>query len=120
MPDSNNGDIPQYLLKYGIDIGFILSGFFGALLLSLNKRRQSLLKHISTIVAGTACANYLTPVLLHFLPESIHDKGKYAAAFMMGYIGLKGLEFIIDIVTEQIRAKFEQKPVVNEACSKKK
>jgi hypothetical protein len=30
------------------------------------------------------------------MPETVRLNGKYAVAFAMGFLGLKGLEFIID------------------------
>ena len=101
----NNEDFHTQLLKYGIDIGFLLSGFFGALLLSIKKKKQKLSKSIACIFAGTICANYLTPLILNFAPTSIQEKGKYAVAFMMGYMGLKGLEFIVDFITDYVDSK---------------
>jgi hypothetical protein len=101
----SNDDFHGQLLRYGIDIGFLLSGFFGALLLSIKKKKQKLTKVISSILAGTLCANYMTPLILNFAPASIQEKGKYAVAFMMGYIGLKGLEFIIDFVVDYVNSK---------------
>jgi hypothetical protein len=46
---------------------------------------------------------------LNFAPISIQEKGKYAVAFMMGYMGLKGLEFIIDMITDYLKAKIALK-----------
>lgn len=93
------------LTRYGIDIGFLLSGFFGALLLVSRKSGQKLGTSIAALMAGTACANYLTPMVLNYMPEAIKTNGKYAIAFAMGFLGLKGLEFIIDtyIVNNQVR-----------------
>jgi hypothetical protein len=51
---------------------------------------------VASLLAGTACANYLTPVIMHFLPEKVQGQGKYAVAFMMGFMGLKGLELAIE------------------------
>lgn len=101
----NNDDFHGQLLRYGIDIGFLLSGFFGALLLSIKKRKQKLSKTMGCILAGTLCANYMTPLILNFAPASIQEKGKYAVAFMMGYMGLKGLEFIVDFATDYLNSK---------------
>jgi hypothetical protein len=62
------------------------------------------------IAAGTACANYLTPVVLNFAPNSIKTEGKFAVAFMMGFMGLKGLELFVDVLSEYIlRVKRETK-----------
>jgi hypothetical protein len=93
-PDMNSFE--QFLLRYGIHIGFIVSGFFGALLLVSRDSAQKLSTTIASILAGTACANYLTPVVMSILPESVQSNGKYAVAFIMGFLGLKGLELVLN------------------------
>lgn len=84
------------LTRYGIDIGMLLSGFFGALLLVSRKSGQRLGTSLAALMAGTACANYITPLVLNYMPEPVKMNGKYAVAFAMGFLGLKGLEFVID------------------------
>ena len=73
-----------------------MSGFFGALLLVSKKSAQRISTTIASILAGTACANYLTPVVMSFLPDTIKNGGKYATAFIMGFMGLKGLELVLE------------------------
>ena len=95
----NSGDmnaIEAFLIRYGIDIGFLVSGFFGALLLVSKNSAQKLSTTIASILAGTACANYLTHVVMYILPQSFQTNGKYAVAFVMGFMGLKGLELILE------------------------
>ena len=86
---SDMNSFEQFLLRYGIHIGFIVSGFFGALLLVSRDSAQRLSTTIASILAGTACANYL-------IPESVQLNGKYAVAFTMGFLGLKGLELVLN------------------------
>jgi len=88
--------IEAFLIRYGIDIGFLVSGFFGALLLVSKNSAQKLSTTIASILAGTACANYLTPVVMSILPQGVQTNGKYAVAFVMGFMGLKGLELILE------------------------
>jgi hypothetical protein len=88
--------LEAFLIRYGIDIGFLVSGFFGALLLVSKKSAQRISTTIASILAGTACANYLTPVVMSFLPDTIKNGGKYATAFIMGFMGLKGLELVLE------------------------
>ena len=102
---NTNEDIQSQLLRFGLDVGFLVSGFFGALLLSINKKKQKLSKTIMCIAAGTLCANFLTPLVLNFAPESLQEKGKYAVAFMMGYIGLNGLEQLIEFIISYAKSK---------------
>jgi hypothetical protein len=97
--ENNSNDmnaIEAFLIRYGIDIGFLVSGFFGALLLVSKNSAQKLSTTIASILAGTACANYLTPVVMSILPQGVQTNGKYAVAFVMGFMGLKGLELILE------------------------
>jgi hypothetical protein len=105
-----NDDFHSQLLRFGIDLGFLVSGFFGALILSIKKKKQKLSKQIMCITMGTICANFLTPLVLNFAPESLQDKGKYAVAFMMGYIGLKSLEELSDVISDYIKSKRPKTP----------
>jgi len=87
----------QTLIGYGIEVGLLVSGFFGALMMVGRRGAERIWPTVASILAGTACANYLTPVVLHFAPSAIQEsRGKYAAAFVMGFIGLKGLELIVN------------------------
>ena len=101
----NNDDFHAQLLRFGLDLGFLVSGFFGALILSIKRKKQKLSKTILCILTGTLCANFLTPLVLTLAPESLQEKGKYAVAFMMGYIGLKGLEELVDFISEYLKSK---------------
>lgn len=101
----NENGFREEFLKYGLDLGFLLSGFFGALLLTIKRKKQRLSKSIACIFAGTMCANYMTPLILNFATKSLQENGKYAVAFMMGYMGLKGLEFIVDFVMDYIESR---------------
>jgi hypothetical protein len=95
LPSDMNA-MEAFLIRYGIDIGFLVSGFFGALLLVSKKSSQRISTTIASILAGTACANYLTPVVMSFLPDTVKNGGKYAVAFIMGFMGLKGLEIVLE------------------------
>jgi hypothetical protein len=106
----SGSELHKYLVEYGLDIGFLISGFFGALLLATKNKSQKIGTSLICIAAGTACANYLTPVVLNFAPNSIKTEGKFAVAFMMGFMGLKGLELFVDVLSEYIlRVKRETK-----------
>lgn len=91
--------------NYGIDFGLLMAGFFGALILALGTKNQTPGKAITSILAGAICANYLTPVALNFMPAYIQNNGRYGAAFVMGFIGLKVLELIYDFVSKKIKSK---------------
>lgn len=123
LPKEELNAIEAFLIRYGIDIGFLVSGFFGALLLVSKNSAQKLSTTIASILAGTACANYLTPVVMKFLPDTVQQGGKYAVAFMMGFMGLKGLEMVIDKYfvdhTPQKTKRKTQKRTTKKMTSKK-
>lgn len=114
--------IESFLIRYGIDIGFLISGFFGALLLVSKNSAQKISTTIASILAGTACANYLTPVVMNTLPDGVQTNGKYAVAFVMGFMGLKGLELLIDkwFAKPQLKNQAEQKPKSRRKNSRKR
>jgi len=103
MQESN--DIGSSLLKHGIDLGIVLAGFAGAVILSIRSRKKSIAKSIACVIAGTLCATYMTPLVLNIAPTYVKDNGKYAVAFMMGYTGLKVLEFLSETFMEYIAEK---------------
>ena len=103
MQEQNNNT--DNFLGIGIDLGLMLAGFFGALILALTAKNQTPGRAITSIFAGALCANYLTPIALHFMPESIQNNGKYGAAFIMGFIGLKTLELVYDFVSKKLKTK---------------
>jgi Na+/proline symporter len=103
MQEQNNNT--DNFLGIGIDLGLMLAGFFGALILALTAKNQTPGRAIISIFAGALCANYMTPIALHFMPESIQINGKYGAAFIMGFIGLKTLELVYDFVSKKLKTK---------------
>jgi len=103
MQDSN--DISSSLVKHGIDIGIVIAGFAGAVILNIKNRKKSIAKSIACIIAGTLCATYMTPLVLNISPEYVKENGKYAVAFMMGYTGLKILDFLSETFMGYISEK---------------
>jgi hypothetical protein len=99
----------KQLISYGIEVGLLISGFFGSLLLVSKNASQRIGSTMASLLAGTACANYLTPVVINFVPESARSQGKYAVAFMMGFMGLKGLELIIEKVVKLEKRRASEK-----------
>lgn len=92
----NGESVEGQLIRYGIEVGLLISGFFGALMMVSKDASRRLGGTVAALLAGTACANYLTPVVLGMMPETVRSQGRYAAAFMMGFMGLKGLEMLIE------------------------
>ena len=80
------------LKQYGIDIGLLVSGLFGAILLTSKNSAKNLAKTLSSLIGGAASANYITPIVISItkLDESHYH---YGIAFLLGFLGLKGIEY---------------------------
>jgi hypothetical protein len=80
------------LKQYGIDVGLLISGLFGSILLTSKDSAMNLTRTISSLIGGAASANYITPVVINItkLDETHYH---YGIAFLLGFLGLKGIEF---------------------------
>ncbi len=80
------------LKQYGIDVGLLISGLFGAILLTSKGSANNLPRTISSLVGGAASANYITPIVVTVakLDDSHYH---YGIAFLLGFLGLKGIEY---------------------------
>jgi hypothetical protein len=88
------------LEEFGIDIGLLISGLFGAILMLSKSATDSIKTTVLAIVGGAASANYLTPVIMDVTGIKM-PKAQFSIAFLMGYLGLKGVELISNKVIEQ-------------------
>lgn len=85
---------PLNLKQYGIDVGLLISGLFGSILLTSKGSAMNLARTFSSLVGGAASANYITPVIISVTKlENMHFQ--YSIAFILGYLGLRGIEFFI-------------------------
>jgi hypothetical protein len=90
---------------------------FGSVLLTSKTSAINLGKTLMSLVGGASSANYLTPIVMETLKLD-SSKYKYGIAFILGFLGLKGIEFFSqkffpDIPTEP------EKPVKAETPVKK-
>jgi hypothetical protein len=103
------------LKEYGIDVGLLISGLFGAVLLTSKNSAKNLGKTISSLIGGAASANYITPIVISV--AKLDDQHyHYGIAFLLGFLGLKGIEFFSNkilpdhIISEKEQVE-EEKPV---------
>lgn len=83
---------PLNLKDYGIDVGLLVSGLFGAILLTSKGSATNITRTVSSLVGGAASANYLTPVVVA-IANLDNSHYLYGIAFLLGFLGLKGIEF---------------------------
>ena len=82
----------NHLKEYGIDIGLLVSGLFGAILLTSKGSAMNLPRTISSLVGGAASANYITPIVVN-IAKLDNTHYHYGIAFLLGFLGLKGIEY---------------------------
>ena len=80
------------LKEYGIDVGLLVSGLFGAILLTSKGSAMNLPRTISSLIGGAASANYITPIVVN-LAKLDNTHYHYGIAFLLGFLGLKGIEY---------------------------
>lgn len=83
------------LRELGINIGLLVAGFAGSLLTVKRDGHKDWFTTVTSLLAGTLSANYLTPIVVDFFRMQ-NSNTQYAAAFIMGFLGLHGVEFVID------------------------
>lgn len=90
------------LSGFGIEIGFLVSGLFGAILMVSKNASENLKSAILSVIGGMASANYLTPVMVQMV--NLKDvKLQNGLAFITGFLGLK----LVEIVSEKFLNKLE-------------
>lgn len=83
------------LRELGINIGLLVAGFAGSLVTVKKDGHKDWFTTLTSLLAGTLSANYLTPVVVDFFSMK-NSNTQYAAAFMLGFLGLHGVEFVIE------------------------
>ena len=87
----NDSDVSNnWLNGLGVNIGFMIAGFFGSL---FHIKGLSKFDAMVTVIAGTASANYLTPLVLDVFHVTEHTQ--YAVAFFVGTLGLRSTELVL-------------------------
>lgn len=79
------------LKQYGIDVGLLISGLFGAILLTSKGSAMNMTRTVSSLIGGAASANYITPIVVD-LAKLDEGHYHYGIAFLLGFLGLKGIE----------------------------
>jgi hypothetical protein len=91
----------EQLQKVGIQIGFLISGLFGAILMATKNEKTDAKSVILSLVGGMSAANFLTPVLVDVL-NIVNIKHQNGVAFIAGFLGLKLVELISEKLLEKI------------------
>jgi hypothetical protein len=74
----------------------LIAGFIGAVIMVLRQRPfRGLITNASSVLAGTASATYLTPILGKALGQT-DPNYLLGFSFLLGVLGLRGVELVAD------------------------
>ena len=88
------------LQDIGINIGISVAGLFGSLILIGKNAAFRWKTSIFSIITGVASANYMTPVAVDFI--KLNEKYQMSIAFILGFLGLKGVELISNKISKNV------------------
>ena len=91
----------EQLQKMGIQIGFLISGLFGSILMATKNDKTDAKSVVLYLVGGMSAANFLTPVLVDTL-NIVNVKHQNGVAFIAGFLGLKLVELISEKFLEKV------------------
>jgi hypothetical protein len=92
------------LQKFGIQIGFLFSGLFGAILMATKADKTDAKSVILSLIGGMSAANFLTPLLVDTLNVT-NVKHQNGVAFIAGFLGLKLVEIVSEKFLEKVNGK---------------
>lgn len=91
----------EILEEIGFNIGISVAGFFGSLILIGKKQKTNIRTTFFAIITGVASANYITPIIMDIV--RFGEKYEMSVAFVLGFLGVKGVEFISSYLTEKVQ-----------------
>jgi hypothetical protein len=99
-------EITQWFKLMGFEIFLMIAGFMGALVNVSRDKNLTIVEKALTVVSGGLIANYITPLILDWIKAG--ESARYGMAFIMGYMGLKSVEFAIDWLHRKRPSKEEE------------
>ena len=99
------------LQKFGIQIGFLFSGLFGAILMATKAEKTDVKSVVLSLIGGMSAANFLTPVLVDTLNVT-NVKHQNGVAFIAGFLGLKLVELVSEKFLEKVNGNGKTKKKV--------
>ena len=97
-------EVANELLDYGFSVFFFIAGIAGALA-SLSKTKNiPFTQRVITVLSGGFTAAYITPLFVDVFGLSSNGS-QYGAAFIVGFSGLKTVEWIIDAIRSRIKSE---------------
>lgn len=85
--------------KLSVELGTLIAGLFGSLLGVGKTSSKNLRDNLLAICGGVSSAYFLTPILIKIFGILDEDyRIQYGIAFLLGMMGLRGVEIIINSI----------------------
>lgn len=94
-------EVKDFLLTIGIDIAVMIAGLVGALVMISKRSAFNIKTTIFGVLTGMLSANYLTELVTNLF--NLTTNSKYGIAFLLGYLGLKGVERVMNNLHKTIK-----------------
>ncbi len=94
-------EFATWLKMMGFELVLMIAGFMGALVNVSRDKNLTVIEKALTVISGGLIANYITPLILDWIKAG--DSARYGLAFIMGYMGLKSVEYAIDWLHQKKR-----------------
>jgi hypothetical protein len=88
----------------GVKAGAVVAGFVGGVVSLSLIRNLTPLSAVGTVLGGTACAAYLTPIVLEY--TGLNGSMEHALAFLLGIVGMNGVAGVF-----KISERFKSQPI---------
>lgn len=95
------------LLDYGFSVVFFIAGIFGALASLVQKKQLTFGESVLTIASGGGTAAYITPLVVNMM--NLDTGSSYGMAFIIGFAGLKMVEWILVAIRDKLTNGKESK-----------
>lgn len=86
-------DFLKYLNEWGIHIALIIAGAVGAFVRMGKEDQLTFWQKTVVILSGGAVANYITPLVFHFV--NITEDLQFGTAFLIGFWGQQSAKWIL-------------------------
>jgi energy-converting hydrogenase Eha subunit A len=93
----------KWLKAIGFEVAMFLAGLAGAWVSTNKQKSLTNLERVSAVFSGGLIANYITPVFVNLL--NFTESTTYGVAFIVGYIGMKSVEYVIEIIHRKLDVK---------------
>lgn len=85
----------------GLKSGAVVAGFVGGVVSLSMLRDLTPIRAVGTVLGGTACAAYLTPLAIEY--SGLSGSSEHALAFFLGVCGMNGVAGVFKI-SEKFKA----------------